>query len=218
MQIPLPLETPARLSREDFIAGPGNSAALGMIDAWPNWPAPAAALFGPAGSGKTHLAGVWAARAQAQVVVPQALDTAALAAIAPHQPLAIEDVDHAPLPPAAETALFVLIERGQSLLLTGRETPAAWPVQLPDLSSRYRALLAFPLWAPDDGLLAALAKKLFADRQLAVPDAVVSQMVRLLERSPAAIRDFVAKADAAALSQKRPVTPGFIRELLGKQD
>ena len=56
------------------------------------------------------------------------------------------------------------------LLLTGQEPPAAWRSSLPDLASRFSALLAFPLWAPDEALLAALARKLFADRQLAVPD------------------------------------------------
>lgn len=217
-QIPLPFEAPAKLSREDFIVGPANSAAVGFIDSWPNWPAPAASLHGPAGSGKTHLSSVWAQRAGADVVAAAALEPALLAQIDPHRPLAIEDLDRAPLPAAAETALFALIERGQAMLLTGREAPAAWPVQLPDLASRYRALLSFPLWGPDDALLTALAKKLFSDRQLTVPDAVVNQMLRALERSPGAIRDFVAKADAAALALKRPVTPGLIRELLGKED
>ena len=45
------------------------------------------------------------------------------------------------------------------------------------------------LWAPDDALLAALIRKLFTDRQLAVPDAVVMRILRSVERSPAAVRD-----------------------------
>ena len=128
----------------------------------------------------------------------------------------MENVDRAPLSAAAEAALFALIERGQPMLLTGHEAPSAWPARLPDLASRFRALLAFGLWAPDDALLEALARKLFADRQLSVPDSVVTQMIRALERSPAAVRDFVARADSAALAAKRPITPGLIRDLLSK--
>ena len=214
-QIPLPLETPSRLAREDFIVGPGNSAAIGFIDAWPAWPSPAASVHGPAGSGKSHLVTVWAARSGARVVEAAVLDEAVLAR-SPSEPLAVENVDHAPLTAAAETALFALIERGQAMLLTGREPPSAWPARLPDLASRFRALLTFPLWAPDEALLEALAHKLFTDRQLPVPGAVVAQMIRALERSPAAVRDFVARADAAALAQKRPITLGLIRELLSK--
>ena len=213
-QLPLPLETRRNFAREDFIIGPGNSAAVGFVDAYPAWPSPAAVLYGPAGSGKSHLVNVWATRAAARIVEAATLDE--LAQLSPSEALAVENVDRAPLSAAAETALFALIERGQPMLLTGREAPAAWPARLPDLASRFRALLAFGLWAPDDALLEALAKKLFADRQLRVPDAVVTQMVRALERSPASVRDFVARSDAAALAQKRPVTLGLIRDLLAK--
>jgi chromosomal replication initiation ATPase DnaA len=171
-------------------------------------------LYGPTGSGKSHLAGVWAERAGAETIEAAALTEAILA----HRtPLAIENVDSAPLANEAEAALFALLERGQNLLLTGRELAGEWPARLPDLKSRFRALLAFPIWAPDDALLAALAKKLFADRQLAVPDAVVEHMIRSLERAPGAIRDFVARADAAALASKRPITLSLVRELLGKE-
>jgi chromosomal replication initiation ATPase DnaA len=213
-QIPLPLPTPARLGRADFIVGPGNSAAVTYIDAWPSWQGPAVGLFGPTGSGKSHLAGVWAERAGADTIQAAALTEAILAR---RTPLAIENVDSTPLPHEAEAALFALLERGQNLLLTGRELAGEWPARLPDLKSRFRALLAFPIWAPDDALLAALAKKLFADRQLAVPDAVVEHMIRSLERAPGAIRDFVARADAAALAIKRPITLSLVRELLGKE-
>ena len=217
-QIPLPLSTAPRLGRADFIVAPGNRAAVTFIDAWPDWPAPAAALFGPTGSGKSHLAGVWAERAKA--LVKPAAD---LAGFAPGAALVIENVDAAPLTPVldaapltpeAETALFALLERGQSMLLTAHEPPAAWRTTIPDLKSRFDALLTFPLWAPDDALLEALARKLFADRQLAVPEAVIAQMIRYLERSPGALRDFVAKADAAALAAKKPVTTALIRDLL----
>jgi len=213
-QLPLPLETRRAFTREDFIVCPGNSAAVGFVDSYPAWTSPAAALYGPAGSGKSHLTYVWAARAGAPIVDAAALDE--LAHLPSAQALAVENIDRAPLGAHAETVLFTLVERGQPLLLTGREAPAAWPARLPDLKSRFRALLAFGLWAPDDALLEALARKLFADRQLSVPDAVITQMIRGLERSPAAIHDFVARADAAALAEKRPITPGLIRDLLAK--
>src|SRR5512133_1687809 len=97
-QIPLPLVTPAKLGRADFIVGPGNSAAVAFVDAWPNWPAPAAALFGPSGSGKSHLARVWAERAGAEIVEAASLTEAILA----HpQPFVIENADGAPFAPEA---------------------------------------------------------------------------------------------------------------------
>ena len=213
-QLPLPFSpTPSR-AREDFVIAPGNEAAVRFIDAWPNWPATAAALHGPSGSGKSHLVHAWAEKSGAEIIDASLLDEPRAHALDPARPLAIENVDSAPAA-VRDGALFALLNSGTAnLLLTGREHPRDWPVLLPDLASRLRALLAFALWEPDDALLEAVARKLFADRQLKVPDAVIARMVVSLERSPAAVRDFVAKADAMALAEKRPVTVALIRDLL----
>jgi chromosomal replication initiation ATPase DnaA len=208
-QLVLPLEVRGASGRDDFIVAPGNSSAVAFIDSWPDWPAPAAALYGPAASGKSHLAAVWAARAGACVIAAAGLEDGV-----PDGPLVVEDVG----PGVAQAPLFALLERGAPLLITSQRMPTDWPqsfdMTLPDLVSRARALLAFALWAPDDALLMGLAVKLFADRQLQVPENVVLHMVRALERSPGAVRDFVAQADAAALAQKRPVNLSLIKDLL----
>ena len=204
-QLVLPLEVRSAQGRADFIVAPGNERAVAFIDSFPNWPAPAAALYGPAASGKSHLAAVWAQKSGAAVI-----DAADLKGGIPDGPLVVENVGAG----AAEAPLFALLERGAPLLLTSLAPPSDWPFTLPDLVSRTRALLAFALWAPDDALLMGLAVKLFADRQLAVPEAVVAHMIRSLERSPGAIRDFVARADAAALETKRPVNLSLIKGLL----
>ena len=208
-QLVLPLETRSALGRGDFIVAPANERAVAFLDSYPGWTAPAAVLYGPRASGKSHLAAVWAQCAGARI-----LEAAELKGGIPDGPLVVENVATG----VAEAPLFALLERGAPLLLTAQEPPAQWPqafhLTLPDLVSRVRALLAFPLWAPDDALLMGLAVKLFADRQLQVPENVVAHMIRSLERSPEAIRDFVARADAAALAAKRPINSSLINDLL----
>jgi len=208
-QLVLPLETRSALGRGDFIVAPANERAVAFLDSYPGWTAPAAALYGPRASGKSHLAAVWARASGARI-----LEAAELQDGIPDGPLVVENVAAG----VAEAPLFALLERGAPLLLTAQLPPAQWPqslhLSLPDLVSRVRALLAFPLWAPDDALLMGLAVKLFADRQLQVPESVVAHMIRSLERSPEAIRDFIARADAAALAAKRPINTSLINELL----
>ena len=206
-QLVLPLETRSASGRADFIVASGNQQAVAFIDSWPHWPAPAAALYGPPASGKSHLAAVWAAKSGAAI-----LEASALHDGVPEGPLVVENVGSG----VDEVALFALLERGAPLLLTAQTQPSQWPVALPDLKSRANALLAFALWAPDDALLMGLAVKLFADRQVQVPESVVAHMIRALERSPGAIRDLVARADAAALAHKRPITLSLIKSLLVK--
>jgi chromosomal replication initiation ATPase DnaA len=211
-QLVLPLGTRSALGRSDFIVAPANERAVAFVDSYPAWTAPAAALYGPGASGKSHLAAVWAQKAGARI-----LEAEDLHGDIPDGPLVVENIA-AGVP---EAPLFALLERGAPLLLTAQAPPSEWPqifaLSLPDLISRLRALLAFPLWAPDDALLMGLAVKLFADRQLAVPEVVVTHIIRSLERSPGAIRDFIAQADAAALAAKRPINTSLINELLGNR-
>jgi len=212
-QLVLPLETRSAQGRADFIVASGNERAVAFIDSYPDWPAPAAVLHGPPASGKSHLAAVWAQKSGATIIDAAALSAGAPGAI-PDGPLVVENVGAG----IAQVPLFALLERGAPLLLTSQAPPLEWPekfhVTLPDLLSRTRALLGFALWAPDDALLMGLAVKLFADRQLDVPEGVVAHMIRSLERSPGAIRDFVARADAAALAEKRPINLSLIKDLL----
>lgn len=211
-QLVLPLQVRSASGRADFIVAPGNSHAVAFIDSWPGWPAPAAALHGPPASGKSHLAAVWAQKAGARILAASDLREGV-----PDGALVVEDVGQEMDQSEVEAPLFALLERGAPLLITTQTPPCEWKVALPDLVSRTRALLAFPLWAPDEALLMALAVKLFADRQIQVPENVVMHMVRSLERSPAAVRDFVARADAAALAQKRPINISLIKDLLADQ-
>jgi chromosomal replication initiation ATPase DnaA len=218
-QLPLPLTPRSAMSREDFVVAPANAEAVAFIDSWPDWPVAAAALHGPAGSGKTHLAEVWARRANAQSLKAAELNADVLSKLDSARAIVVENVDAGPATAARDTALFRLMEsatRATPLLLTGHEPPSAWPATLPDLASRFASMLAFALWAPGDELLAAIARKLFTDRQLNVPEAVIVRMIRSLERSPSAIRAFVAEADTKALAEGRAVTLALIRELLAR--
>jgi chromosomal replication initiation ATPase DnaA len=218
-QLVLPLPQHVALTRADFVVSPTNARALAFIDSWPRWQVPVAAIHGPSGAGKSHLVAIWKTLSGADVVSASSLAGEFATLHAPGTPLAIEDVDSAATSPERDRALFALLQNaatGAPVLLTGREPPASWSSTLPDLSSRFSALLALPLGAPDDELLTGIARKLFEDRQIAVPDAVIARMLVSLERTPAAIRDFVERADAKALAEAKPVNLSLIRDLLSE--
>jgi chromosomal replication initiation ATPase DnaA len=212
-QLVLPFGVKSALGRDDFIAAPCNEQAFQFIQRWPEWPARAAAVYGPAGCGKSHLAAIWARIAGAQVLAardlaPEALDI-------PGSAFAIEDIDDAGPNQARDRALLALFERpGAWLLLTARNPPADWQSTIGDLKSRFQSLIAFAVWAPDDALLSALVVKHFADRQLGVAPAVVARIVTQIERTPEAISRFIARADGKALAEKRAVTERLVLELL----
>src|SRR5215467_1577792 len=58
----LDLPVATRFGRGDFLVSDSNRAAFDLVERWPDWPSRALALYGPPGSGKTHLAHLWCAR------------------------------------------------------------------------------------------------------------------------------------------------------------
>jgi chromosomal replication initiation ATPase DnaA len=213
-QLVLALDHATSFAREDFLAGPSNAAALALIERWPDWPDRIMALVGPEGSGKTHLASIWAEASGARVLSARLLGDADLPAALATGALVLEDLEPAGLD---ERALFHLLnlarEQGTYLLVTARAAPAGFPVGIRDLGSRLRALPAVTLAAPDDPLLRALIVKLAADRQLAVDEALVNYLSHRIERSFAAARAAVARLDEEALRRQRPATRALAAEL-----
>jgi chromosomal replication initiation ATPase DnaA len=212
-QLALALDHVESYAREDYLSGPCNQDALKLIDAWPDWPVNAIAVVGPEGSGKTHLAMIWAAAAGARIVAARALDEAGILSALATGALVVEDAAAG----ADERALFHLInlarEEKASLLFTARAAPAAWPVAIPDLASRLRALPVATLQAPDDAMVRALLVKLAADRQLTFDETVVGYLSTRIERSFAAARAAVIALDNEALRQRRPATRALAAEL-----
>jgi len=204
------------LTRDNFLEGPANAAALALIEAWPEWPA-RTMLAGPEGSGKSHLAAIWAEASGARVTAAHALTPANVPGALATGALVVEDLRPHDFD---ERALFHLLnlarEETAFVLITAREAPTAFEIELKDLRSRLRALPLVSLKPPDDQLFRALIVKLCADRQLTVDEAVVGYLANRIERSYAAARDTVALLDREALRLGRPITRTFAAELLRK--
>jgi len=219
----LSLDLPARpaLGRGDFFLSGPNAAAVAMIEGWQDWPARKLVLHGPEGSGKTHLAHVWAALSGAQIIAATGLPGADIPALVAG-PVAVEDADRISGNADAERALFHLhnltLAEGHSLLLTARAAPSRWGLTLPDLASRMEGTPAIALEAPDDALLSAVILKQMADRQIIPTPGTIPFLARRMPRSFAAAADIVAALDRAALAQKRPVTRALAAEILDKSD
>jgi chromosomal replication initiation ATPase DnaA len=209
----LPLEP--QFSREDFLVSDSNADALRLIEAWPHWPESVLLLIGERGSGKSHLAAIWAARAQAEIFSAAALAGADIAELTERPALVIDAIDE--LGPA-EAPLFHLLNlarQGQrSLLLTAQRRPDLWGLKTPDILSRLRLAPVVELGAPDDALLQSVLAKLFRDRQLLVDPAVVDFIALHIDRSLEVARAFVELIDRVALARGSAVTRSLARELL----
>ena len=203
-QLPLPFPHQPAYAAADFLAAPSNEAALTWLDRTPDWPDCRLALWGEPGCGKTHLLRLWAGRRGAAVLAGP--DLLGLPAVPPAGGVALDDADAMAEEPALLHLLNAAREARLAVLLAARTPPARWPVRLPDLASRLRAVTAVEIMPPEDSLLRALLLRLLADRQLAVRPDLQDWLLLRLPRSPAALREAVARLDQAALAAGGGVT------------
>lgn len=211
-QLPLDLRRAPEHTRARFVVSDVNRAALARLDAPETWHGRALALVGPPGSGKTHLATVWADERGALQAGPAGVQGLE----APRgQPLVWDDADRRA---DADEALFHLLNRamaeGAPLLLTGRAPPREWTAALPDLRSRLNALETAELSEPDDAVLAGVLRQLFAERSIRPSDDLIAYLMRRIERSVPHAAEVVSRLDEEAAALHRPVTRALAREVL----
>jgi chromosomal replication initiation ATPase DnaA len=203
-QLPLPFPHQPAYAAADFLEAPSNEAALAWLDRTADWPDHRLVLWGEPGCGKTHLLRLWAGRHGAVLLAGPALH--GLPILPATGAVALDDVAEI----ADEHALLHLLnaarEAQRPVLLAARTPPSRWPVRLPDLASRLRAITPAEILPPEDSLLRALLLRLLADRQLAVRPDLQDWLLRRLPRSPAALREAVARLDQAALAAGGAVT------------
>lgn len=212
-QLTFDLPPDVRQGPENFFVSAANEQAFAMVRAPQAWPQGKLALVGPAGSGKTHLARVFAQQTGAAMRKASDIDPASPL---PETGLILEDTDH--LPKGCEEWCFHahnhLAALGLPLLVTGQTPPARWPITLPDLASRLAAATVVAIRDPDDALLLAVLLKHFADRQIAPAPDAVAYLQKHLPRSFSAVADAVERLDRAALAQGHAMTRPFVRRVL----
>lgn len=186
-----------------------NAAAYALVDEWPRWSHPVVIVRGGEGSGKSHLAAVFAEHAGAVRVAGADLAARDVLQLA-RGPVVVDDADR-----ADERALFHLINAvraaNSSLLLTMTSRAG---VTLADLDSRLRAAPETVLQPPDDVLLRRVLVEAFHARQLPADPAVVGFLMARGERTLHAAVRMVEAIDRAGLAEgRKPTRPLAARVL-----
>lgn len=224
LQLPLDLQFRPAYGRNDFLITKSNADAAALIDAWPQaWSGfPALTLWGAGGSGKSHLACVWAQKAQAQILTLEQFSAAPLEDLLNASiHYVIEKLDQAAGDAAQEQKLFHLYNglkaSGRSMLLTSQIPPAQLSFTLADLASRLRAAPAIEIHQPDDALLSYVFAKQLHDRGFSVSEKTIQYAIGRMERSWQAMEKTVAALTSRATATKKGITLLLVREVLGDE-
>lgn len=223
-QIAIKFEHTPAFSREDFMVSKSNIEAISMIESWPNWNSFATCIYGPIGSGKTHLANIFTenvyAKSEKFIKKIPFIKACNINLETPHQLFAIhkclvvEDLDEN----VDMEALFHLYNlyknEGGYILFTSTKAPSRMNFSLKDLSSRLNSIPAIEIVDPDDELLSILILKLFSDRQINISPDVIKYIINNAPRSFLYIKKLVEEADIISLARKRAISIPVIKETM----
>ena len=204
-----------------------NEKALRAVEMWPEWPFFALVVYGPQGSGKSHLAHVFAEHAAScterpfpvLIINAQEINNKNVARIHQENPcLVVENLT----PRANNEALFHLFNlyqnEGGYILFTAEDAPARMRFKLPDLQSRLNMVPTIAIEEPDDEMLTMLVVKMFNDRQIMISPEVLNYIIRNMQRSFSYARRLVEEVDMISLARKRAVTVPLVKEAMQTLD
>lgn len=213
-------------AEEEFLPSFSNKEAVKWVDEWPRWERGGQTfhcliIYGPEGCGKTHLSHVWGCLSGAKVLSANELKNTDFL-VGDEFVFIVEDVDVAIKEQEIEESLLHLYnwlkEQGGYLLLTSKNRPKKWQIELADLSSRLLASENVKIMPPDDTLLTAVIKKQFSDRQIVLADKVISYLIKHADRSFSFVRSMVREIDQLSLSEKKKITIPIVKRVLRKLD
>jgi DnaA family protein len=166
-------------------------------------------LWGPAGSGKSHLLRSFAGAAY--FAAPRTDWTRAAAA----QAVAVDDVSR--LDPAGQIALFDLYNRlraAEGSLATSGDAPPDGLVLRPDLRSRLGSGIVLQLHPLTEAEKAAALRERARHRGIALADELIRYLLTHLERDMGTQIAVLDALDRYSLEHKRPITLPLLKEAL----
>lgn len=218
-QLPLPLAPDAARGFDDFVTG-ANAAVLAQLRTFERAGAPVY-LWGPAGSGKTHLLHALAASAAAQGWPVRTLPVAGGPAAREGTPPALVLIDgcdalDAQAQAQAFSTFVDVAAQGGRIVAAGRVPPVDLPLR-EDLRTRLAWGLVFALQPLAEPELIAVLQREASRRGLALPDELVGHLLTRFARDLGSLMRMLERLDRYALARARRPTVPLLRAMLAEE-
>jgi chromosomal replication initiation ATPase DnaA len=200
--------------KEDFYVSPSNKEAYDLIEQWPKWIKRTINIFGPTGSGKSHLVSILKSKTTTIQVESSMLEEEIFAKFKTKEALIIENLDEK----VSERLLFSLwnaaLQDNKYLLITSKKPINSFNFNLKDLTSRVKSSLVVGINLPSDDLISVIIAKNFSDKQIKVEKKHIDYIIKRIDRSYEKISQFILTLDKYSLKKGSPFALKMIKEVL----
>ena len=200
--------------REDFYVSSSNQEAYDFINSWPKWFNKIVNIYGPLGSGKTHLATILKKKTSTLYLKTEQLNDNTYFDFKTKEALIIENLNEK----IYENVLFSLwnlaIQDNKYLLITSVKPINLYKFKLPDLQSRIASCFKVGINLPNDDLIGVILAKNFSDKQVAIEKKHIDYIIKRIDRSYEKISQFISLLDKYSLKKGSPFSFKLIKEVL----
>ena len=200
--------------REDFYVSPSNQEAYDFINNWPKWIKRIVNIFGPSGSGKSHLSSILKTKTKCLEILANELNEDIIFEFKTKEVLIIENFNEK----ISEELLFSLwniaLQDNKYILINSIKPISSYKFKLPDLTSRIKSSLNIGIKLPSDDLISAIIAKNFSDKQIMVEEKHIDYIIKRIDRSYEKISQFILTLDRYSLKKKSPFGLKLIKEVL----
>ena len=200
--------------REDFYVSPSNQEAYDFINSWPRWIKRIVNIFGPSGSGKSHLASILKNKTSCLQINSNELNEKIFIRYKTKETLIIENLDKK----ISEKLLFslwnVALQDNKYLMTTSKKPISSYKFKLKDLESRVKSSLIIGINLPNDDLISVILAKNFSDKQIKVEKKHIDYIIKRIDRSYEKISQFILTLDKYSLKKGTSFNLKLIKEVL----
>ena len=213
-QLILKFPTYQAYKKEDFYVSPSNQKAYDFIESWPKWIKRIVNVFGPVGSGKSHLASILKNKTSCLIINSNEINEETFSKFKTKEALIIENMDEK----ISEKFLFALwnaaLQDNKYFLITSKKPINSYKFKLNDLISRINSSLIIGIDLPSDELISVILTKNFSDKQIKVEKKHIDYIIKRIDRSYEKISQFILTLDRYSLKKGSPFGLKMIKEVL----
>ena len=213
-QLILKFPTYQAYKKEDFYVSPSNQEAYDFINNWPKWIKRIINIFGPSGSGKSHLASILKSKTSCLWIDSKELNEKTFLKFKTKEALIIENLNEK----ISEKLLFTLwniaLQDNKYFLITSKKPINSYKFKMNDLVSRVNSSLIIGISLPSDDLISVILAKNFSDKQIKIKKKHIDYIIKRIDRSYEKISQFISILDKYSLKKNSPFSLKLIKEVL----
>ena len=220
-QMALPLQFQSIKNRENYLVSKCNIEAVKLIENSTFWQnrkktnsIPGAIIYGPKGSGKTHLSQIL--KQKIDCVYLTSLSESCLEQVTEGKNFILDNFMPGKSFPSELVMHFVnqVSYKEGSMLILSRLSPFQMDWDLDDLNSRIRSLVSSEIKLPDDVLLYSFIVKYSSEKNLFIDDKKLTYILERLDRNFESVIKVINRLDLHSLEFNEKVTYKNIKVIL----